>query len=293
MGSKGKITAAGAVVLRGGDDRREVLLVRRGTYNDWSLPKGKPKTDEDAPATAVREVYEETGVKIHLGLPVGTTRYKVGKRDKVVRWWLGIVDSERRRQPNKEVEKAVWMPIDKAVNKLSYPNEVAVLQAALGLESAGTILLVRHGKAMLRRYWSGTDAKRPLASRGRRQSKRICDLLGAYGTSDLLSSTSTRCMQTLQPFAERNRLPITGVSLLSEEEAEGQGALVEDYLVRLRERVAEQGRVTAVCGHRPVIPDMRAGLGITDSPMLTAEILVVHLDSEGEPIAVETHKCAA
>ncbi|MEL4358581.1 MULTISPECIES: NUDIX hydrolase [unclassified Luteococcus] len=293
MGSKGKITAAGAVVLRGAPDKRQVLLVRRGTYKDWSLPKGKPEPDEDAPATAVREVHEETGVKVHLGLPVGTTRYSVGKRDKVVRWWIGLVDSERRRRPDKEVEKAVWMPVDKAMQKMSYPSEVAVLRTALELESAGTILLVRHGKAMLRKHWTGTDAKRPLASRGRRQARRICALMGAYGTSDLISSTSTRCLQTLTPYAERNRLAITGVSLLSEEEAEGHGAQVERYLADLRRRTAERGNTVAVCGHRPVIPDMRAGLGIVDAPMLTAEILVVHLDSDGEPMAIETHKCAA
>lgn len=293
MGSKGKITAAGAVVLRGPRDGREVLVVRRSTYKDWSLPKGKPKTDEDLPATAVREVHEETGVRIHLGLPVGTTKYTVDKRTKVVKWWLGVVESERRRRPDKEIEKAVWMPVDKALKKLSYPNEVAVLEEALGLESHATVLLVRHGKAMLRKHWSGADQRRPLSSRGRRQSRRICALLAAYGTSDLLSSTSTRCLQTLEPFAAMQKLPLTGVGLLSEEEAEGHGPQVERFMAGLRQQAAERGTVVAVCGHRPVIPDMRAGLQVVDAPMLTAEVLVVHLGPDGEPIARETHKCAS
>lgn len=293
MGSKGKITAAGAVVLRDAKGGREVLVVRRSTYKDWSLPKGKPKTDEDLPATAVREVHEETGVRIHLGLPVGTTKYTVDKHAKVVKWWLGVIESERRRRPDKEIEKAVWMPADKALKKLSYPNEAAILEEALALESRATVLLVRHGKAMLRKHWSGADQRRPLSSRGRRQSKRISALLAAYGTSDLVSSTSTRCLQTLEPFASMHKLPLTGVGLLSEEEAEGHGPQVEHFMAGLRRQAAERGSVVAVCGHRPVIPDMRTGLLVTDAPMLTAEVLVVHLDGDGEPIAVETHKCAS
>jgi len=293
MGSKGRITAAGAVVLRGDAERREVLVVRRSKYNDWSLPKGKPKADEDLPATAVREVHEETGVRIHLGLPVGTTRHRVDKRDKVVRWWVGIVDAERRRRPDKEIEKAVWMPVPKALAKLSYANEREMLEQALELASTGTVLLVRHGKAMLRKHWSGPDWHRPLSGRGRRQAKRLRPLLAAYGTSELVSSSSTRCMQTLAPFAEAQGLAVCGVGLLSEEEGEGHGEQVERYLEDLRSRCASQGQVVAVCGHRPVIPDMRAGLGVVDAPMLTAEVLVVHLGPDGEPIAVETHKSSA
>ena len=79
------LTAAGAVVLRQNKDVTEVLVIRRPAYKDWSLPKGKQKTDEDLPATAVREVFEETGVTIVLGPPAGSTRYKVDKRTKVVR----------------------------------------------------------------------------------------------------------------------------------------------------------------------------------------------------------------
>lgn len=286
------LTAAGAVVLRQNKDVTEVLVMRRPAYKDWSLPKGKPKTDEDLPATAVREVFEETGVTIVLGPPAGSTRYKVDKRTKVVRWWLGVVVSERRRRPDKEVEKAVWMPLDKARKKLSYPDEVDMLDAALELRGGGTLLVVRHGKAMLRKHWSGTDAKRPLNSRGRRQSKRLQALLAAYGTNELISSTSTRCVQTLQPYSESSKIPLTGASLLSEEEAEGHEVAVRAFMKGLAATAGRDSRTIAVCGHRPVLPDMREGIGVVNKAMLTAETLVVHLDPDGEPLALENHKSA-
>ena len=46
---------------------REVLLVHRPKYDDWSFPKGKQDPGEHVTATAVREVLEETGVEIRLG----------------------------------------------------------------------------------------------------------------------------------------------------------------------------------------------------------------------------------
>lgn len=288
--TKGQITAAGAVVLRGEPTHREVLVVRRNTYKDWSLPKGKVHTDEDLPATAVREVLEETGVTIRLGPPVRRTKYTVDKHPKVVHWWVGEVLKERRRRPDKEVEKAVWMPVEKALSKLSYDDERQVLTEALELCWSGTVLVVRHGKAMLRKHWSGTDAKRPLSGRGRRQSKRLPGLLQAYGVDELVSSSSTRCVQTLEPTAAALKLPLARVGLLSEEEAEGHGPAVQSYMRALAVSAAERGAHVAVCGHRPVLPDMREGLGVPDRPMLTGEVLVVHLDGRGEPMATEVHK---
>ena len=59
--------AAGVVVFRPG---REVLLVHRPKYDDWSFPKGKLDRGESAPAAAVREVLEETGLRVRLGVPL-------------------------------------------------------------------------------------------------------------------------------------------------------------------------------------------------------------------------------
>src|SRR4051812_45463452 len=55
------VVAAGAVVGRKGPRGREVLLVHRPKYDDWSFPKGKQDPGEHVTVTAIREVLEETG----------------------------------------------------------------------------------------------------------------------------------------------------------------------------------------------------------------------------------------
>ena len=217
-------------------------------------------------------VREETGLTISLGQSAGRTRYKVGKNTKVVHWWVGRVLAERRRRPDKEVEKAVWMTVEKASAKLSYADEVAMLQQAVELPCGGTLLVVRHGKAMLR--------------------KRLTALLQAFGTAELISSTSTRCLQTLQPCADASKLPLAGVGLLSEEDAQGHGHAVRAFMRELANQAGREKTAIAVCGHRPVLPDMREALGVGDKPMLTAETLVVHVDGDGAVVSVETHKSA-
>src|ERR671939_597490 len=61
-----EVRAAGAVVLR----RGQVLLVHRPAYDDWSFPKGKLDPGELPVVAAVREVGEETGLRVRLGVPL-------------------------------------------------------------------------------------------------------------------------------------------------------------------------------------------------------------------------------
>ena len=198
-GHKGPIQAAGAVVFRdvdGTEGAREVLVVHRPDYDDFSLPKGKVERGEDLPITAVRE---ETGIDIRLSMPLQPTEYTVkystasGKpkrRAKVVSWWLGVAvggSIEEATASPEEIDGAFWMPTDQALEQLSYPTDVQVLEEALELPSTSTIILVRHGKAVSRKEWSSrkkktaTDAKRPLERRGRRQARALIDLLGSRG----------------------------------------------------------------------------------------------------------------
>src|SRR5919112_5587530 len=83
----GAVRAAGAVVLR----RGQVLLVHRPAYDDWAFPKGKLDRSELAPLAAVREVQEETGIRVRLGAPLTSQSYPNGARTKVVDYWVGRV----------------------------------------------------------------------------------------------------------------------------------------------------------------------------------------------------------
>ena len=50
------VLAAGGVVRRAGRAGKEIAVVHRPRYDDWSLPKGKLEPGESAEAGALREV---------------------------------------------------------------------------------------------------------------------------------------------------------------------------------------------------------------------------------------------
>ena len=130
MSKKPKIVSAGGVVLRQHTSGLQVLLIHRDRYDDWSLPKGKRETDELLPETAVREIREETGVASRLDLRLPSVRYKVSKGPKAVHYWRSEVVSQRPRRPDDEVSAVKWLPVEAALEKLTYPDERAVIEAA-------------------------------------------------------------------------------------------------------------------------------------------------------------------
>ena len=290
MSKKKRLLSAGAIALRDGEGGREVLVVHRPALEDWSLPKGKPNPDEDLPVVAVREMLEETGVRVRASAPLGHITYPTSKGTKHAYWWLGhpiggeLNPTGARDRPGHrhEVDIARWMPVEDAAETLTYPEEREVLARALATSPHHTVLLVRHGKAMLRKHWTGKDWKRPLSARGRRQAKRLAQLLDAYGVTQLASSTSTRCVQTLEPYAKASGLTIEGFPELSEESHENDPEATAEVMSMLLERA----RLTpdaplAFSGHRPVLPTMRAAMGLPDQSMLVAETAVLHVMNDG------------
>ena len=65
------IYAAGAVCWRIVDGKMMVLVIHRTVHGDVTIPKGKVDPGESLPQTAVREILEETGLAVSLGVPVG------------------------------------------------------------------------------------------------------------------------------------------------------------------------------------------------------------------------------
>jgi 8-oxo-dGTP pyrophosphatase MutT (NUDIX family)/phosphohistidine phosphatase SixA len=286
------VLAGGAVVTRIHPTRGiEVVIIHRKRYDDWTLPKGKLEAGESLPVCAVREVAEETGVTIRLGVPLDTIRYEAGKAGpKKVDYWGGVVLSSIRRAPDAEVDVVSWLPVRAAMSRLTYAHDHFLVQQYLDQPPTTPLILLRHAKAMDRKDWSRKDAARPINSRGRRQARLLVPMLGAYGATRLISSTSTRCVSTLRPFANRQDLDVETYGQLTEEEGAGDAKGVARLVRAIRAATLQRGEPTVVCVHRPVLPHILEALDVAPTTLVTGEFLVAHLTAEGEVHAVERHR---
>ncbi len=109
------------------------------------------------------------------------------------------------------------------------------------------IHLVRHAHAGSRKAWEGDDVDRPLSERGWAQAEGIEKALADVGVDRLWSSAYVRCIQTLDPLAERLGLEVEVVDPLTEG---GSGAEALDLLLY----AARSGLTVAACSHGDVIP---------------------------------------
>jgi 8-oxo-dGTP diphosphatase len=122
-----EIEAAGGVVVDG-DGR--VAVVHRPNYDDWTLPKGKLDAGETFEQAALREVWEETGLRCELVRELPSTEYSVRGRPKVVRYWLMNVVEDPGFEPNSEVDELRWLSAADAAERLTYDRDQEVIEAA-------------------------------------------------------------------------------------------------------------------------------------------------------------------
>ncbi|WP_395690705.1 NUDIX domain-containing protein [Nocardioides sp.] len=279
------VLAAGAVVFRPG---KRVLLVHRPRYDDWSFPKGKLDRGEHVLAAAVREVAEETGLHVRLGPPLTGQRYPVaGGRSKVVSYWVGRAvgsDDVGRYRPNAEIDQVAWVPYADALDLLSYEHDRATLREAYPLRrKTHALVVLRHGQARSRKAWRRQDDRlRPLLQAGRQQAQRLIPLLAAYDVTRIVSSSSTRCVETVGPFADTTGWKLELEDGLSEEDATPQTVLA------VVDELAHGDESAVVCSHRPVLPTVLDGLGVGDPKLEPGGMLVAHL-RQGRVVATEVH----
>ena len=134
MATKQDEAAGGLVVSRDEDGLRVVLIgVERGGLVRWSLPKGHFKKRESADQAAVREVCEETGLRVQIIEPLATIDYWFVEHrvryHKFVHYFLMRAVGGSFDDHDDEVVDVRWFPWDEALQAMAYPNERGVLEA--------------------------------------------------------------------------------------------------------------------------------------------------------------------
>ncbi|MBQ89608.1 MAG: hypothetical protein CL433_12345 [Acidimicrobiaceae bacterium] len=122
-----EVWAAGGAVWRTVDGQVELLLVRRDSHKDWTMPKGKLDEGETLRACALREVKEETGLRCATGdrLPLVTYTDGRGRSKAVVYWMMTVI--EGAFVPNGEIDAVGWFGLASARAILSYRRDVALV----------------------------------------------------------------------------------------------------------------------------------------------------------------------
>lgn len=281
--SKRDLQSAGAVVFGPGG---RVLLVHRPKYDDWSFPKGKLDRGEHATAAAVREVAEETGVAIRLGLPLANQRYPISKGMKAVTYWIGRVVGDHDVSgyvANSEIDAVAWVDRKEALGWLTYDyDRDTLVEAGTQRRRTTALIVLRHGAARSRKVWRQDDRLRPLLVSGRLSAERMRPVLAAYDVQRVVSSSSIRCLETVTPFADLVGRKVRAEDELSEEgtTATGVRRIVEDLVGRSRGSV--------LCTHRPVLPAVFDALGLEDPDLEAGEMFVTHLRG-GRVLGSERH----
>jgi 8-oxo-dGTP diphosphatase len=284
------IRAAGAVVWRGDEDSPEVALVHRPRYDDWTFPKGKLKPGEHVIAGALREVREETGLRVLLGRALPPVHYLSRGRLKRVDYWAARVGERVGAPDPDEVDEVLWLSLDRARERLTYEWDAGLLRALTAAPLATVpMLFIRHALAGARPDWKGDDDRRPLDEVGMAQVDDITEILYGYRPTVLVSSPSKRCVQTLKPYALRQGLGIRREKLLSESGYDARDSL------RLVMTLLDAGEPAAVCSHGKVLPELVMGVcerrfdGHCGDAQLRKGAFVVLHHAHGRVVAVERY----
>jgi len=111
----------------------EVLLVRGGSDNPWSIPGGRIHEDERPAAGLAREIAEETGLAATVGPPVVTMTdaWVADDGDPLYTVVYRCETADHDVTLNHEHEEYAWVTIEAARDRLPHPGLRTALDRAV------------------------------------------------------------------------------------------------------------------------------------------------------------------
>lgn len=118
-------------IYKGAED---LFLLLKQQDGHWSFPKGHPEGDEMPRESAMRELYEESGISDCeiLNTPVFFEEYTFTDEDvpchKIVEYFVGISLTQNVLIQEKEISEYRWVTYEDALNLFNYPEPKRVLR---------------------------------------------------------------------------------------------------------------------------------------------------------------------
>tara|TARA_B100001029_G_scaffold33309_1_gene25146 strand:- start:3024 stop:3455 length:432 start_codon:yes stop_codon:yes gene_type:complete len=132
------IWSSGGVIIF----EEKVAICHRKKENLFCLPKGTPEDDENIEQTAIREVTEETGIIPKIINKIGEVQYTIKKEtsttkykkdveyNKIVYYYLMEKIGGDLEYHDHEFDSVLWMSLNEAKEKLTYQNELSIVEKA-------------------------------------------------------------------------------------------------------------------------------------------------------------------
>jgi 8-oxo-dGTP pyrophosphatase MutT (NUDIX family) len=129
-----KIISAGGIV-----SFHNTILMLKKFNGDWVLPKGKTESGETLRQTALREVFEETGVRAEIKGYIGKIEYEYKNSwndnlvsQKTVHWFLMDSKSMTCTPLRKEgFVEARFVHVDRVLEIIKYEDEKDIVVKAM------------------------------------------------------------------------------------------------------------------------------------------------------------------
>jgi 8-oxo-dGTP diphosphatase len=251
------IVAAGAVVWRkSAKGVTEIAIIHRPKYDDYSLPKGKIEANESLISCAYREVFEETNLTTQFGPFLGEVEYFSPDGLKRVSYWSAkSIGDNDTFQPNNEVDKLIWSPLSKAIDKLTSETDKEIIGRFVNsFYDSQPLILLRHGKAVARSEWPADDEDRPLDALGQNQANRLLSIYQVFNLKEIHTSDAIRCYDTVSPMAKSLGLNLIVTGKISESSFKKDKEKAFEYL----KEVLKSDKSAVLCSHNPVLPKLLA-----------------------------------
>jgi 8-oxo-dGTP pyrophosphatase MutT (NUDIX family) len=137
--------SAGGFVVSKTDSSMVALMARfnRGGKLEWCIPKGHLEPSETKEEAALREVFEETGLKAEIKDYLGEVTYTFNQKGKNVSKTVHVFLMDQvsgeltmEHDPNHEASELAWVKLDELISRLSHGSEKKIAQVALELIEA-------------------------------------------------------------------------------------------------------------------------------------------------------------